>query len=276
MTEDGALRGAAAIARAFQDRRASSGKVLIPYLMVGDPGFEESFELVRLLAEKGADLIELGMPFSDPLADGPVIQRAGQRSLAVGTTLPRILEGARALRADGVRAPFILMTYYNPVLRYGVDRLAPDLARSGIDGLIVVDLPPEESEKLDQALTKQEIALVYLVAPTTTEGRLALIARVARGFLYYVSRTGTTGERKDIAADLPANLARIRGQSDLPVVVGFGVSNAEQAEVVSEHADGVVIGSAIVRIVETAEKDTLRENVLQFLRPILARLHRPT
>ena len=273
MTKDRSQRGVSMIARAFQDRRASGGRVLIPYLMMGDPDFDESMELVKLIVREGADLIELGMPFSDPLADGPVIQRAGQRSLAAGTTLPKTLDGVRALRADGVTIPFILMTYYNPLLRYGVSRLAPDLSRAGIDGLIVVDLPPEESEQLDRTLADHEIALVYLVAPTTTDRRLDLIVHLARGFLYYVSRTGVTGERKDVAADLTANLARVRQRTDLPVVVGFGVSNVEQAKAVSEHADGVVIGSAVVRIIESATRDTVRQNVIQFLRPILACLH---
>lgn len=275
MTNDPAPRGMAAIAQAFQNRRASGGKVLVPYLMMGDPDFDESFELVKLISQEGADLIELGMPFSDPLADGPVIQRAGQRSLAGGTTLSRTLKGVRALRTEGVTTPFIVMTYYNPLIRYGVDRLAPDLAQAGVDGLIVVDLPPEESKQIDRTLAEQEIALVYLIAPTTTDRRLDLIAHLARGFLYYVSRTGVTGERKDIAADLAANLTRTRQRTKLPIVVGFGVSNAEQAKVVSEHADGVVIGSAIVRIIESAPGDIVRENVLQFLHPILNCLHRP-
>ncbi|MFH1741046.1 MAG: tryptophan synthase subunit alpha [bacterium] len=267
-------RGVNAIKQAFESRKSSGGKVLVPYLMMGDPNLEQSLDLVRAVAEQGADIIELGMPFSDPLADGPVIQRAGQRSLKAGTTLSQILEGARKLRVEGILTPFVLMTYYNPLLRYGADRLSRDLAQAGIDGLIIVDLPPEEAEDFDRKLAEHEIALIYLVAPTTTDQRLGLIGRLARGFLYYVSRTGVTGEQKDIAADLAENLARIRQVTDLPLVVGFGVSNAQQAQLVSEHADGAVIGSAIVRIVESTPASTMGESVLQFLSPILRCLHR--
>ncbi|HPA47664.1 MAG TPA: tryptophan synthase subunit alpha [bacterium] len=273
MTGDAGQRGVDAIAAAFAARQETSGKALIPYLMIGDPDFDTSMGLVRALAKEGTDIIELGMPFSDPLADGPVIQRAGQRALAAGTTLPKILQGVKILRAEGIVTPFILMTYYNPLLRYGVDRLGRDLAEAGIDGLIVVDLPPEESEEFDSNLAEHGLALVYLVAPTTTDTRLDLIGRLARGFIYYISRTGVTGERKDIAADLAANLGRIRQRTGLPVVVGFGVSNAEQARWVSEHSDGAVIGSAIVRIIETSPRGEIQKNVLQYLRPILTCLH---
>jgi tryptophan synthase alpha chain len=273
MTAETGRRGVEAIAASFEARTKSGGKVLIPYLMIGDPDFDTSMDLVRTVAAEGVDLVELGVPFSDPLADGPVIQRAGQRALAAGTTLPRILQGAKALRAEGIATPFILMTYYNPLLRYGIDRLGRDLADAGIDGLIVVDLPPEESEEFDGRLAEHGLALVYLVAPTTTDSRLELIGRLARGFIYYISRTGVTGERKDLAADLAANLERIRQRTRLPIVVGFGVSNAEQARWVSEHSDGAVIGSAIVRIIEAGPKGEIQKNVLQYLRPILTCLH---
>ncbi len=273
MTLGTEARGVAAISQVFEARKAKGEKVLIPYLMMGDPDMPQSVSLVRTLARAGVDVIELGLPFSDPLADGPVIQRAGQRSLTSGTKVPGVLEAAADLRKDGVSTPFIVMTYYNPLLRFELRRLASELRRVGVDGLIVVDLPPEESEELDGILAEQDIALVYLVAPTTTDRRLDLIARLARGFLYYVSRTGVTGERQDIAADLSANLDRIRQRTDLPVVVGFGVSNAEQAEQVGLHADGVVIGSAIVRIIESNPEDTVHEKVLQFIHPVLDVLH---
>ncbi len=273
MTLDTETRGVAAIAQAFERRKKAGQKVLVPYLMMGDPGLAKSADLVRTLAGAGVDLVELGAPFSDPLADGPVIQRAGQRSLAAGTNLPKVLESAAGLRSEGITTPFIVMTYYNVLLRFGLEAVAEEFHRSGVDGLIVVDLPPEESEEFDGILAERDIALVYLAAPTTTDRRLDLVARLARGFLYYVSRTGVTGEQKDVASDLSVNLGRIRERTDIPAVVGFGVSNADQARHVAQYADGVVIGSAIVKIIETSPENKVRENVLQFLQPVLDVLH---
>jgi len=219
----------------------------------------------------GVDLIELGMPFSDPLADGPVIQRAGERALRQGVTLKKLLRTIESMRLM-VDTPILIMTYYNLFFHYGLEAFATEAARVGVDGVIVPDLPPEEADEFRSALDRQDLALVYLIAPTSTDARIRQIALAARGFVYYVSRTGVTGEQKDIAQDLSANIARIRALTELPVVVGFGVSTPDQAQTISHFADGVVIGSAIVRLIE--ETTQLHDRmVAQFLRPFVEILH---
>jgi tryptophan synthase alpha chain len=266
------LRGAQGITEAFRLRNASGGKALISYIMAGDPNLDASEQIIRALAEIDMDLIELGMPFSDPIADGPVIQRASERSLKQGLTLKRLLELVKKLRLE-LNTPIVIMTYYNLFFHYGLEQFARDAAAAGVDGVIVPDLPVEEAEEFQTALDSQDMALIYLVAPTSTDERIKKIAKLARGFIYYVSRTGVTGLRADISSDLEANLQRIRSLVNLPVAVGFGVSTPEQARSISQSADGVVMGSAIVKVVEETAQDHGKA-AARFLEPIVRALHK--
>lgn len=264
---------AESITARFQSLLPSGHRALMPYVMGGDPDVDRSLEIVRALAENGADLIELGMPFSDPLADGPAIQAAGQRSLQNAVTCDTLFGMVRRLRED-LRLPILIMTYYNPVLRYGVDRYVRSAEESGISGLIIPDVPLEEAGDILRATGKSPVNLVFLAAPTTPPERLRLLGERTRGFLYYVSRTGVTGERKSLAEDLAQNLALVRREVQLPVAVGFGIKDAEQAGMVAGLADGVIIGSAIVRIVEQYERSPeLLRRIRDFIRPIAETLH---
>lgn len=265
-------RGAAAITDAFRRRSEAGGKSLVTYIMAGDPDLGTTEAIVRSLSGIDVDLIELGMPFSDPLADGPVIQRACQRALNQNVSLPHLFERVKELRLD-LLTPMVIMTYYNLFFHYGLDKFAADAADAGIDGVIVPDLPAEEAEPLRTALDKHGLAFVPLLAPTSSEERIRKVCAHARGFVYYVSRTGVTGEQKDIAADLADNLKLIRSATELPIAVGFGISSPEQATTVAQHADGVVMGSAIVRLIE--ETGHLHERVVaKFLKPFVDALHK--
>ncbi|SFG24834.1 tryptophan synthase, alpha chain [Desulfotomaculum arcticum] len=223
-------------------------KGLIAYITAGDPDLKTTVELAVAMAEAGTDVLELGVPFSDPVADGPTIQAASQRALAGGATVQGIIQAVEAIRSRS-DIPLVLMTYYNPVLQYGPAKFAADLARAGGNGLIVPDLPPEESDELLQALDENGLDLIPLVTPNTPPGRLQMIAARARGFIYCVSVTGVTGERQNIMTDLSAMTGAVRQYSPLPVAVGFGISGPEQAVKVARHCDAVVVGSALVNIV---------------------------
>ncbi len=233
----------------FRDLRARGERALVAYLTAGDPSLPATERLAVALARRGADVIELGVPFSDPLADGPVIQRAAQRALAAGASVPRVLETARAIRAEA-STPIVLMTYYNPVLAFGLRAFAEAATKAGVDGLIVVDLPPEEAGPLAAEAEPVGLDLVHLAAPTSTRERLRLIARRSRGFIYLVSLTGVTGERASLPAGLPEQVRALRLLTTRPICVGFGIGRPEQAAAVGRLADGVVVGSAIVRLVE--------------------------
>jgi tryptophan synthase alpha chain len=222
----------------------------MPYLMGGFPDLDASRAVGLACADAGADLVELGVPFSDPLADGPVIQRAGVRALAAGASLARVLELLATLRADGVRLPIVLMTYYNPVLAFGLKSFARTAADAGADGVIVPDLPLEESEPLRAETEPAGLDFVQMVAPTSTPPRLRAIARVSRGFIYVVSVTGITGERRALPPDLDAQMRALRLVTTKPLCVGFGVASPEHVAAVGRVADGVIVGSAIVRLVE--------------------------
>jgi len=236
-------------AATFARLRARGERALMPYLMAGDPSLEETRRLLVEAEKRGADAIELGVPFSDPLADGPVVQRAGLRALASGTTLPRVLELVATLRAQ-VSLPIALMTYYNPVFVFGLKGFARAAVDAGVDGLIVPDLPYDESEPLRAEAEPVGLDLVQFVAPTSTAARVKAIARVSRGFIYVVSLTGTTGERRELPPDLGAQIRTLRLVTTQPLCVGFGVSTSEQAGAVGKLADGVLVGSAIVRLIE--------------------------
>lgn len=243
-----------AIARAFERARKEKRAAFVPFLMAGDPDLATTADLVVALAEAGADVVELGVPFSDPMADGPVNQAAAERALAAGTTLERILATVASLRAR-TDVAIVLFSYFNPIHRYGVARLAEHAAASGVDGILCVDLPPEEAqgEYLD-ALGAHALDPIFLLAPTSTKARVRAVARVASGFVYYVSRTGVTGERAELPRELAEEVTALRKALNLPVAVGFGISTPQQAAAVARIADGVVVGSALVRLAAESRK----------------------
>lgn len=237
-----------AIARAFERARREKRAAFVPFLMAGDPDLATTADLVVALAEAGADVVELGVPFSDPIADGPVNQAAAERALASGTTLEKILATVAALRSR-TDVAIVLFSYYNPIHRYGLVRLADHAAASGADGILCVDLPPEEAhgEYLD-ALRTNGLDSIFLLAPTSTKERVKAVARCGSGFVYYVSRTGVTGERAELPRELAKEVTALRKALKLPVAVGFGISTPDQAAAVARVADGVVVGSMLVRL----------------------------
>jgi tryptophan synthase alpha chain len=245
----------------FNELRKHQRAALMPYLPLGYPTLDVSRQLIRAAADAGADLIELGIPFSDPLADGPVIQRATQVALRNGMTLAKCLEMVRNVREEGITIPLMLMGYYNPILRYGIEAFVRAAKEAGADGLIVPDLPPEEANTLDAACRAHGLDLIFLAAPTSTPARLRKIADATRGFVYLVSVVGVTGARDQVAADLAGFVACVRAISSKPICVGFGIANAESARRVAQIADGVIVGSALVsRIGDVANAvDAARE-----------------
>jgi tryptophan synthase alpha chain len=240
------------IAAAFAAARASGRAAFIPYLTAGDPDLQGTGALVGALVRGGADIVELGVPFSDPIADGPVNQRAAERALRSGTTLARILDLCAALRKeDG--PPIVLFTYFNPIHRLGVAAFAERAAASGVAGVLVTDLPPEEGGELHAALAARGVDRIGLVAPTSTGARIDSIAAATSGFLYYISRTGVTGERAQLPPGLESQVEGVRRRAGgLPIAVGFGISRPDQVAAVSRFADGVVVGSALVHALEGA------------------------
>jgi tryptophan synthase alpha chain len=234
----------------FASLKAEGRPALVTFLMAGDPDGETAFEIMRALPEAGADLIELGMPFSDPMADGPAIQKAGLRALNAGETLTKTLATVKRFRAEDPATPVILMGYFNPIYIYGVDRFVADARESGVDGLIVVDLPAEMDDELCLPALKGGLNFIRLATPTTDEKRLPAVLKNSSGFVYYVSITGITGTAAPDAGKVSAAVARIKDKTDLPVCIGFGVRTAEQARALASHADGVVVGSALVGAIE--------------------------
>lgn len=261
------------IGQTFTTLKAKGQKALVVYIMGGDPNLELTEDLIPFLADLGVDLVEIGVPFSDPLADGPTIQAAGQRALK--TTLPQLVEMVARLRPK-VRIPLLFMTYINPVMHRTYDRFVSEIAGAGLDGVIIPDLTPEEGTDLIQSLKNRKIDFIPLLAPTSTDERIHRLTSQGSGFLYYVSRTGTTGAQNDIAADLHTNLKRIRTQSELPIGVGFGISNPDQAAEVTAEAEAAIIGSAVVKLMEQHGSDmpALKRSLSGFLLPIIERLHR--
>jgi tryptophan synthase alpha chain len=237
------------IATTFAALRQQGRRALIPFLVAGDPSLEASERLVGACAAAGADLLEIGVPFSDPIADGPVNQRAAQRALAGGTALPAILEMVARLRSR-VTQPIVLLSYYNPIHRFGLEAFARQAVGAGVDGVVVPDLPPEEGTALRTAADPVGLDVIFLAAPTSTDARLAQVVSASRGFVYCVSLTGVTGMRGGLAADLGDLVGRLRRHTALPVCVGFGVSTPEHARQIAAIADGVIVGSAVVAIVE--------------------------
>ncbi|KAF0144682.1 MAG: tryptophan synthase alpha chain [Nitrospirae bacterium] len=239
------------IEKTFNKLKALNKKAFIPYIMAGDPSVERTKELVLVLEECGADIIELGVPFTDPLADGPTIQRAAERALKAGVTLKDVLALVSDLRTK-TRVPLVLMTYYNPVFKYGEDRFVKDAKDAGVDGVIIPDLPPDEAGGLIKTAKKAGLATIFLLAPTSTQDRIKKVAVASRGFIYYVSMTGITGSQILLDGSIEKSINNIRRITDKPVAVGFGISTAEQARAISGISDGVIVGSAIVRKIHEA------------------------
>jgi tryptophan synthase alpha chain len=231
----------------FQALRASGKKAFVAYIMGGDPDTDTSLAIMRGLPGAGVDIIELGMPFTDPMADGPTIQLAGQRALEGGMTLDKVLDMARAFRRADDTTPIVLMGYYNPIYARGVDRFLSEARTAGIDGLIVVDLPPEEDSELCLPAQAAGLNFIRLATPTTDDKRLPKVLQNTSGFVYYVSVTGITGTSAAQAADVGPEVARIKAATDLPVIVGFGISTPQAAQTIASIADGCVVGSAIVK-----------------------------
>ncbi len=240
-------------------------KALMPYVTVGYPSIEATLKTVNLLAENGCDIIELGIPFSDPLADGATIQKASFSALQNGVTPQLCLEVAKQLSQE-IDTPLVFMTYLNPVFRYGFKEFCDACADSGVSGLIIPDLPPEEGLELETIAREQGIDLIYLLAPTSTEERIRIVAERSRGFIYLVSVTGVTGARDSLPTDLEAFVARVRRVATQPLCIGFGISTPQQAKWVSRIADGVIIGSRLIQLMETDESLAGVENLIRDLR----------
>lgn len=237
------------ISAIFKRLKRKDEKALIPYIMAGDPDMELTEELVLEMERSGGDIIELGIPFTDPLADGPVIQKAHYRALKNKVTLKDVLNLVRRVRGK-TEIPLVLMTYYNPVFKYGDGSFIKDAVASGVDGVIIPDLPDEEAKDFVKVSKREGLDTIFLLAPTSTPERIRMITRDSRGFIYYVSITGITGARIEEMDSIKGSLRKIREFTDKPVAVGFGISTAEEARKISEWADGIIVGSAIVRVIE--------------------------
>ena len=237
---------------------------LIPYITVGYPTVETTLKVVPLLASIGCDIIELGIPFSDPLADGATIQQASYQALRQGVTPKLCFEVAQELRRQ-VETPLVFMTYYNPVLKFGLEQFCSKCAEVGIDGLIIPDLPPEEGQKLEQSISRHGLDLIYLLSPASTEERIELVVSRSSGFIYLVSLTGVTGARDKLPEELESFVARVREKTEKPLCVGFGVSTPEQARRIAKVADGVIVGSHIIQLLD---EDKLLKNVCSFVKSL--------
>lgn len=259
------------IARMFARTRAEGRPAIIPFLPGGWPDLHDTVELVQAALEGGADAMEIGMPFSDPLGDGPVNQQAYDRAIRNGCTTDTIFQAVRELRASGVSQPLILMGYCNTLFAYGIPRFVHEAVTAGVDGLIVVDLPPDEAAELEEPARAAGLHLIYLLAPTSTEERIHLIADHAGGFIYCVSVAGVTGARDEVSAELPDFIGRVRARTDIPLAVGFGISRREHVESVGAIADAAVVGSAFVRAIDGAPGDQRPAAVRAFMQEITGR-----
>ncbi len=257
------------IAAKFESLKASGRKGFIPFVTAGDPNLELSVEIVLALAENGADIIELGVPFSDPMADGPTIQASSQRALENGVTLKQILEMVRAIR-EKTDVPIVLFSYLNPLYRYGIEKLATEAARAGVDGILITDAVGEEAAEIAAELRASNLDMISLIAPTTSDARLEKIAANASGFIYAVSRAGVTGTQKTTSDSAEILVKRARHLTNLPIAVGFGISSRRQVEEVWHYADAAVVGSAIVAEIARSMRDgNAVERVREFVRGLL-------
>lgn len=252
------------LARRLSGLKKSGSKALVTFITAGDPDLATTEAMIHHLEEAGADVIELGVPFSDPMADGPTIQLSSERALASGTTLGAILDTVRKVRATST-IPIVLMGYLNPIHAYGYERFCHDAAGAGVDGVLLVDMPPEESGELLPHARKSGLDVIFLLTPTSDPSRMATVKRLGRGFIYYVTVTGVTGARQELSPTLQAELATVRQAVALPVMAGFGVSTPEQAAQVAALADGVVVGSAIVKLFQQHSGEHLASELKRFV-----------
>ena len=253
------------IGEMFARTRAEGRPAIIPFVPGGWPERDATVEIVRAAVDAGADAFEIGLPFSDPLADGVTNQRAYQQALENGFTLSDLLDVVRTLRAGGVRVPLLVMGYFNPLLAYGLSKFVQDAAEAGIDGLIPVDLPPEEATELEPAMKAAGLHMVYLLAPTSTDQRIGVIAEHGSGFIYCVSVTGITGVRAAVSEELPAFIGRVRALTELPLAVGFGISTRQHVEQVGRIADAAVFGAAFVETIANAPREQRSEAIRAFV-----------
>ena len=259
----------------FAELRSNNQAGFVSFTVAGDPDAETSLALLKALPDAGVDVIELGMPFTDPMADGAAIQAADLRALAAGMTLVKTLGMVREFRKTNSKTPLVLMGYYNPIYSYGADKFALDAADAGVDGLIIVDLPPEEDEEFRLPAQKAGMHIIRLITPTTNDKRLPTVLSNSGGFLYYVSITGITGAATASEQHVQQAVARLKQHSNLPVVVGFGIKDAAAAQTVARHADAVVVGSAIVQKIEAniSNKQDLVKNVCAYVESLSAAVH---
>ncbi len=260
------------LATTFQRLRAEGRKALIPYITAGDPHPQHTLALMQALVAGGSDVIELGVPFSDPMADGPVIQRAAERALVHGVRLLDVLDMVRAFRQTDAQTPVVLMGYANPIERLGLERFAQLAREAGVDGVLVVDYPPEEADEFARVLKAESLDPIFLLAPTSSDARIAKVAELATGYVYYVSLRGVTGAAHLDADAVAAQFPRLRAQLKLPIGVGFGIRDAASAKAVSQVADAVVIGSALVQLVERSGADNAPLALQHFLAEIRSAL----
>jgi tryptophan synthase alpha chain len=260
------------IVERFARLKREGKKAFIVYIGAGDPNLEATRQLTLAFDRVGVDVVELGVPFSDPLADGLVNQLAAQRGLESGTTPPKVLETVTAIRRDS-QTPIVLYIYFNLIHRVGLERFINDAGKAGVDGLLVLDLPPEESANYEALMSKAGLCQIYLVAPTTPEDRMAAIVKRGAGFIYYISREGVTGMQSQVASNLAEQVAKIRAHTTLPIAVGFGISNPQQARLVAGEADGCVVGSAVVNQIakhgKPEESDQLVQTVGEFVKSLV-------
>lgn len=262
------------IEKKFEELKKKKGKALITYIMAGDPSLQETERLILELEKAGADLIELGIPFSDPLADGPTIQKAAGRALQNGISLSDVIDLVKRVRKTS-RIPLIFMSYYNPIFKYGEERFVKDAVKAGVDGIIVPDLPPEEAGELIGCSREYGLDTVFLLAPTSGDDRIRKVCKESTGFIYYVSLTGVTGAREGVAKDIKSRLKKIKAFTELPVAVGFGVSKPEQAKEISSWADGIIVGSAVVKVIEeNIGKKTMTKRLHDFVKSLKSSMSR--
>ena len=253
----------------FNQLKSANSGGFIPFIVAGDPNLETTKDLVLLLADGGASVIELGVPFSDPVADGVTIQASAERALRNPINVKDILQIVKEVRADGYEVPIILFSYFNPILQFGLQKFSTEAKNSGVDGILITDLIPEEAEDFRAILASDDLALIMLAAPTSSDERLKKICEKADGFVYAISRAGVTGARNESSGDAQTLVRRIKKYTDLPVAVGFGISNAEQIKEVWQYADAAVIGSAIVAVIERSNGSTETiENVREFVKKL--------
>jgi tryptophan synthase alpha chain len=262
------------IQETFNGARAENRAALMPFITAGYPSLEMSNKLLDALVEGGADIIELGVPFSDPLADGATVQASSQKSLDNGTTLADCIELVRAFRERGGTIPILLMGYANPFYQYGIERLGRDAATAGIDGFLIPDLPSDESEEFQLPFRALGLDLIYFLAPTSTDRRIADVAKRATGFIYCVALTGVTGARDQLSEELPAYISRIRAVTDLPLTIGFGISKPEHVAAAAGIADGVVVASALINHLDTLPTEAQPEGARSFVRQLADATHR--